>query len=114
VVLFTEIFAGQLIEGGCASVTVTVKEQVAVWPLEAVTVYTFVVVPTGKLAPEAEPDVCAVLTPEQLSVPTGAVYVTVALQSPVVFVVEILAGQVILGGCASVTVTMALQVAVLP
>jgi hypothetical protein len=67
------MFAGQVIVGGWLSTTVTVKLQLAVWLLAAVTVKVLVVVPTGKLLPLAKPAVRAVLAPEQLSVPTGAV-----------------------------------------
>ena len=64
---------GQVMVGGVASVTTTLKEQDAVCPLAAVTVKVLVVVPTGKFAPEARPAVCAVVAPEQLSLPTGTV-----------------------------------------
>jgi uncharacterized protein (DUF983 family) len=67
------MFAGQVIVGGWLSATVTVKLQLAVWLLAAVTVKVLVVTPTGKLLPPAKPAVCAVVAPEQLSVPTGAV-----------------------------------------
>ena len=46
------------------------KEQFAV-PPPAVTLNVFVVVPTGKLAPDANPAVWLVDAPGQLSVPTG-------------------------------------------
>ncbi len=72
------MLAGQVILGASASVTVTVNEQLVFWPFDAVTSKVFVVVPTGKAAPEAKPAVCAVVAPEQLSLPTGAVYVTTA------------------------------------
>ena len=71
-VALTLIFAGQVMVGGWLSTTVTVKEQLAVAALAAVTVKVLVVTPTGKLAPEAKPAVCAVVAPGQLSVPDGA------------------------------------------
>jgi hypothetical protein len=51
--------------------------------------------PTGNVAPEASPVVCAVVAPVQLSA-TGKVYTT-APQVPGVLFTEILAGQVIAG-----------------
>ena len=60
-------------DGACASDTVTVNEQEAVWPLPAVTVKVLVVTPRGKAAPEAKPAVRVVVAPEQLSVPAGVV-----------------------------------------
>ena len=71
--LFTAIAPGQVIVGAWLSVTVTVNVQEAVWPFEAVTTKVFVVTPTGNAAPLAKPVVCAVVAPEQLSVPVGAV-----------------------------------------
>jgi hypothetical protein len=59
--------------GGVTSLTVTLKEQEAVWPLAAVTKKVLVVVPMGKVEPAARPAVRAVVEPEQLSVPTGTV-----------------------------------------
>jgi hypothetical protein len=67
------MFAGQVITGACASTTVTLKEQEAVWLFAAVTVNVMGVTPTGKADPLARPAVRTVLAPEQLSVPTGAV-----------------------------------------
>jgi hypothetical protein len=57
--------------GAWLSITVTVNEQDAVLPLASVTVNVLVVVPTGKLEPEAKPAFCAVVWPGQLSCPTG-------------------------------------------
>ena len=64
-------FEGQVITGNWLSVTVTVNEQVAVFELPSVTLNVFVVTPTGKLDPLANPVVCIVDAPGQLSVPTG-------------------------------------------
>ena len=61
------ILVGQVMTGATPSVTVTVKEQVAVLPLASVAVKLFEVVPTGKVDPLAKPEVCARLPPAQLS-----------------------------------------------
>ena len=54
------------------SCIVTVKEQLAELPVASVTWNVFVVVPTGNVAPEANPEICVVIAPVQLSVPIGA------------------------------------------
>lgn len=79
------------------SVTVTVNEQVAVFPETSVTRKVLVVVPTGKVAPLPKPAICAVVAPPQLSVPIGVVYVTVAEQAPKLAFTLILPGHVIAG-----------------
>ncbi len=56
-----------------ASITVTVKLQLALLSAASVTSKVLVVTPTGKVSPEAKPAVWAVVAPEQLSVPIGAV-----------------------------------------
>ncbi len=56
-----------MIVGISVSLTVTVKEQVAVLPEPSVTVKLFEVVPEGKLDPLAKPAVCAKFAPAQLS-----------------------------------------------
>ena len=61
------MLAGQVMIGASLSVTVTVKEQVAVLPLASVAVKLFEVVPTGKVEPLAKPEVWARLPPAQLS-----------------------------------------------
>ena len=71
--LLTLMLAGQAITGAWLSVTVTVKEQVAVRPETSVTTKVLVVTPAGKLEPDARPAVRTVVEPGQLSVPTGAV-----------------------------------------
>ena len=60
-VLTWVIFAGQVIEGNCASLTVTVKEQVAELFAAFTARNVTVVVPTGKFAPEARPPVCVMV-----------------------------------------------------
>ena len=79
------------------STTVTVKEQVVVVPEASVTRKVFVVTPTGKVAPLARPTICVVVAPGQLSVPTGAVYVTTAVHCPLVALTLIFAGHIIAG-----------------
>ncbi len=108
----TLMFAGQVTEGNCVSLMVTVKLQFAVCRLPAVTTKVLVVVPTGKVAPLARPAVCAVLAPEQLSAPTGVEQVMAAPQIFRVLACVTFAGQVMVGACASVTVTVKLQAVV--
>lgn len=108
------IFAGHVILGNCTSLTVTVKLQVAELFEASVTLKTLVVVPTGNEAPDGSPEVCIVAAPVHKSVPTGAVYVTVAAQVPKTALTVIFAGQLMVGSCASRTVTEKLQVAVFP
>ena len=64
------MLGGQVIVGGCVSLTVTVKVQLAVLPDESATVQVTVVVPTGKNEPEAGEHVGAP-TPGQLSETVG-------------------------------------------
>lgn len=96
------------------SFTVTVNEQLAVRPEPSVTVYVSVVVPTGKVLPGPRPLVREVEDPEQLSLPTGAVYDTAAPQTPASLLTVIAAGQEIVGFSESVTVTVKEHDAVLP
>ena len=96
------------------STTVTENEQVAVAPFAAVTPNEFVVTPTGNEDPLAPPAICVVVAPEQLSVPFGAEYVTLAAQSPGAALVVIFAGQVIVGSWLSTTVTVKEQVVEAP
>ena len=51
-VFATAMFAGQVIEGGCVSFTVTVNEQFAVFPAASLTVQPTVVEPFGKVEPD--------------------------------------------------------------
>ena len=64
--------AGQVIEGGCVSLTVTVKLQLAELFEASLTEQVTVVVPFGKKEPEAGEQVGAP-TPGQLSLTVGAV-----------------------------------------
>jgi hypothetical protein len=65
--LLTEMLAGQLMTGFSLSFTVTVNEQLAVFPLASVTTKVLVVTPTGKVDPLARPEVCCMLVAVQLS-----------------------------------------------
>src|SRR5438552_13043009 len=98
------MFDGQLITGGSLSLTVTVKLHVAVLPAASVTRNTFVITPTGKADPLANPPVCVVRTPAQLSVPTGALQVTTAPHRLASTLATMLDGQLITGGTLAVTV----------
>jgi hypothetical protein len=64
--------AGQVIEGFCVSVTVTVKVQVPVLGTVSVAVQVTVVTPLAKVEPEAGTHV-TVRAPSQLSVAVGCV-----------------------------------------
>jgi len=70
------MFAGQVIDGACVSFTVTVNEQFAGFPTASLTVQFTVVVPFGKVAPDAGLQV-GIPTPVQLSLAV-AVKVTMA------------------------------------
>ena len=85
---------------------VTVKLHDAVNPPASVTVNVFVVVPVGNVEPLGRPAVCSVVAPGQLSVPTGALYVTTAPQVPASFACVIFIGQMITGTSLSVIVTV--------
>src|SRR5438093_10836073 len=100
---------GQVIVGGCVSLTVIVKLQVAVSPAASVAVQVTVLVPIGNGVPLA--GLPLTVAPGQLSVGVGSVAVTTAAQSSGSARRVLLAGQVIVGGCVSVTVTLQLQVA---
>ena len=121
--MLTVILAGQVITGGSISFTVTVKLQVAVLFAASLTVYVTVVTPTLKIrvpttlmpvagdVPVVAPvsaHVCTVT--KQLSAAVGFGVATDALHNPTVAFTEILAGQVIVGGCTSFTVTVKVQV----
>ncbi len=65
--LLTVIFAGQAMVGFSLSVTMTSKEQDAEFPLASVMTKILVVVPMGKVAPEASPADWVTVCPGQLS-----------------------------------------------
>src|SRR5438094_10652437 len=104
---------GQPIASGSLSVTVTVKLHVAVLPAASVTRNTLVVTPTGKADPLANPPVCVVRAPAQLTVPTGAQIGRAACRRRASTSAAVVAGQTITGGSLSLTVTVKLHVAVL-
>ena len=109
--VFLMRFAGQVMVGACASLTVTGNEQEAVLLEASVVTHATVVVPFGK----AEPDggVQTVVAPAQLSVAVG-VNVTTAVQTFGSVFLVILAGQVMVGACVSLTVTVNEQVDEVP
>ncbi len=67
---FTEILAGQLMNGGVTSLTVTVNEQLVAFPLTSVATPTTVVVPKANTDPEAGDEVTEAMA--QLSDAFGA------------------------------------------
>src|SRR5436309_12825257 len=105
---------GQLLADGALSVTVAVKVQVSVLPAASVTRNTLVVTPTGKADPLANPPVCVVTAPAQLSVPSGGEIGRAARSERVSTSATVLDGQRMAGGSRAVTVTGKLHVAVLP
>src|SRR5438876_9539148 len=107
------MLVGHAITGGSLSLTVTVKLHVAVLPAASVTRNTCVITPTGKADPLANPPVCVVTAPAQLSVPTGAMlslHDALPISSTLATMLD---GQLMAGGSLSLTVTVKLHVAVL-
>src|SRR5205085_4454884 len=100
--------------GASVSLIVIVKLHDEVFPDASVTTKVFVVTPTGNVLPLARPVVCAVVAPMQLSVPTGAVYVTTAPHVPASAACVMFAGQEIIGASLSVIVTVNEQDDVFP
>src|SRR5206468_3672976 len=101
----------QLICGACVSFTITVKLQLAVLPCASVAVLVTVVVPTAKLVPLA--GLLDTVTPGQLSVAV-TLNVTLLEHAPAAALTARLLEQVITGACVSLTVTVKLQLALLP
>jgi hypothetical protein len=66
------MLAGQVIDGACVSLTVTVNEQLAELPAASITLQLTVVVPLAKAVPEAGLHVTGPM-PGQLSVAVGVV-----------------------------------------
>src|SRR5215212_10914587 len=95
-----------VIEGGSASPTVTLNEHVAMLPDASVAVEFTVVVPMGN----AKPDGGTLFTsvPGQLS-PEGTLNATTAVGWPGSVFAAMFAGQVIVGGSVSATVTRKLH-----
>ena len=90
-----------------AAKSVTLKLQEAVLPEASVAVHVTVVVPTGKVEPDGGTQ--AAVTPGQLSLAVGGGKVTVPLVASgqvCAATVVTLAGQVIVGGWVSLTVTV--------
>ena len=102
------------ITGISLSVMVTVKLQLVVLLEASVTSKVLIVSPTGKALPLINPAVWTVLTPGQLSVPTGAVKVTTAPQVPASIFWVISVGHVISGSWLSVTVILKLPTSSFP
>ena len=105
----TWVSAGQVITGAVVSITVTLKVHVAVLPDESVATLVTVVVPTGKVLPDAGVDTTVA---EQLSVAITLKLTT----APQILEAEktlVSAGQIITGGVVSITVTVNEQVDVL-
>src|SRR6266481_6402630 len=103
--------AGQVMEGGWLSVTITSCGQVVVLPCESVAVQITVFVPTGNTAGA----LLVTVTAPQLSETVGVLSVTlVAPHRPGEATTFTSAGQVMEGGWLSVTITSCGQVAVLP
>ena len=97
--------------GACVSFTVTVKLLVAVLPDASVAVYTTVVVPTGKVLPDAGNEL--MVANGQLSVVVAAVQLTTAEQLFASVPVVIFDGVfTITGASVSFTVTVKLHVTV--
>ena|SRR5688572_10234650 len=88
---------------------VTVNEQFAVFFAVSVAVQVTVVVPTGKQVLGG--GLQSTVTPGQLSEPPGGVY---ALLTQVLLAMVMFAGQLIVGFCVSLTVTVNEQPAVKP
>src|SRR5206468_3235359 len=107
----TVMFAGQVIAGASVSLTVTVKVQALVLPLVSVAVQVTVVAPSAKGLPLAGTH--AEVTPGQLS-DAVAVKMTLLVQLPGAVLTVLFAGQVMLGACVSLTVTVNVQAFVLP
>lgn len=90
--------------------TVTVNEHEAVLPDASVAVQVTVVVPTGKVEPDAGEQ--TTVTPGQLSDAVGAKFTVAEVRighlEPAA--VKMFAGHVIVGGCVSLTLTVNVQV----
>ena len=106
-VFATVMLAGQVIEGGCVSFTVTVNEQLAEFPAASLTVQITVVEPFGNVEPDGGVH-AGVPAPEQLS-DAVAVKFTIAEHKPGALLCVIGAGHVIAGFWVSLMVTVKLQ-----
>src|SRR3989442_1654903 len=105
------MFAGQVITGPWVSRTITRCWHVAVFPLPSVAVQVTRLVPTGNCAGA----LLVTVTAPQLSLAVGLPKATpVAKHVPALALTVTSAGQVIVGGCVSWTVTVKVQVLELP
>ena len=102
--------AGHFITGSSESVTTILNEHAEVFPEASVAMEFTVVVPTGNTDPE---DGFEITEEEQLSVDSMLKFTT-ALHEPESVFTFIVPGQVITGSSLSVTVTVNVQVDVLP
>jgi hypothetical protein len=105
---FTVRSGGQTIVGLSQSLTVTLKEQLAVRPAASLTVQVTVVVPGRNVEPDAGLHIGAP-TPGQLSLATGAGQLTTALHRPGSLHCVISGGQTMTGFMVSATVTVVEQ-----
>jgi hypothetical protein len=96
---------GHTIVGACVSLTVTVNEHIAGLPDASLTVQVTVVTPFWKVDPDAGMH-DGVPTPGQLSVAVAFLYVTTAEHRFGSVPCVIGDGQVIIGACVSLTVTV--------
>src|ERR1051326_6070471 len=108
------MFAGQVIEGACVSLIVTVNVQALVRPLVSVAVQVTVVTPLAKV--EALAGEQATATPGQLSVAPGNAHVTFDLVHWPASVMSVMfAGQALITGVSvSLIVTVNAQALVFP
>ena len=105
----TVMFAGHVIAGGWPSFTVTVNEQLEVFPDVSVATLVTVVTPFGNELPDGGFD--TTVTPGQLS-EAVTVNVTTAEQTLGSVTFVMFAGHVTVGACVSFTVTVKLHVVV--
>ena len=95
---------GQVIDGGCASTTVTSNMHIAVLPAASVAVDVTLVVPTGKVDPDGGTDTTVTVTQVSVAV---TVYVTFDLEHcPGLALTVIGAGHSMAGGVVSRTNTV--------
>ena len=104
------MFDGHATVGACVSWIVTVNVHVVsgLFADESLAVHDTVVTPTGNVEPDAGEHVT--VTPGQLSVPTGVVYVTSREHCPDVFGCTMFAGHVTDGASLSTIVTVNVHV----
>ena len=104
--------AGQVMVGFSVSLIVTVKEQVLMLPEASVAGQLTVETPVGKVEPEGGAQ--ELVTPGQLSEEETAQVTLLFEHWPLSATPVMLAGQVMEGACASLTVTVKVQALVLP